>query len=69
MSDFHAAWQKCDGVDSSQWLKGGRGSQEFDSCGQLPTTSAGTVPFQMTATGVGPVGLGKSWSGAGAEFH
>lgn len=69
VSGIHPTWQKCDGLEGSRRLKAGRGPQEFDSCGQLPTTSAGTAPFQMTDTGVGPVGLGKSWSGAGAEFH
>lgn len=45
------------------WLQGGRMSQQFHWCGQVPTTTPGTVPFQMTTTGVGPVDLGKSWTG------
>ncbi len=39
-------------------------SQQLHWCGQVPTTTSSTVPFQMTTTGVGPVDLGK----AGLEF-
>lgn len=47
------------------WPQGGRLSQQLHWCGQAPTTTSSTAPFQMTTTAVGPVELGK----AGLDFR
>lgn len=43
-------------------------SQQLHWCGQVPTTTPGTVPFQMTATGAGPVDLGKAGLDFGVDY-
>lgn len=50
------------------WLQGARMSQQKHWCGQVTTTTPGTVPFQMTTTGVGPVDLGKAGLDFGVDY-
>lgn len=57
--------------DSSSGLvieKSQRTSQQPHWCGQVPTTTSHTMPFQTTTTSVGPVDLVKTWNGFWSEL-